>query len=276
MTGMINDITRYYDETSRDYRLIWRTGRHLSMHMGYSDEEAYRHDQAVIRMVDELARRARITRDDIVADLGCGLGGSSIWLAENIGCAVIGVDINPRSIAVARVEAERRGLGGLVTFTQADFSNTRLVSNTVDVAWFLESLCYAPSKRAAVVELARILTPRGRVVIADGFKVADGEELRLWLSGWAVPDLVTVPELKADLESLGFQVRYEDITARVLPSLKMLHDHGRRLYPLGRTLERFGMRTRTQTGNILGAIYAYESVLRGQWRYGIFVAERKA
>ena len=98
-------INRYYDETAGDYRLIWRADKHLSMHMGYSDKDAYKHDEAVVRMIKELACRARITRDDTVADLGCGIGGSSIWLAENTGCRVIGVDINPLSLHVARAEA---------------------------------------------------------------------------------------------------------------------------------------------------------------------------
>jgi ubiquinone/menaquinone biosynthesis C-methylase UbiE len=272
--SMLDDITRYYDETVGDYKLIWRTGKHLSMHMGYSDEDAYKHSQAVVRMIKELAYRARITRDDTVADLGCGIGGSSIWLAENIGCVVIGVDINPRSISAARAEAEKRKLGGLVTFVQGSYSSIPLVSKTVNVAWFLESLCYSPNKRITLQEADRVLTSGGRIVIADGFKVTDGEELALWLEGWAVPELATVQEIESCLESLGFRVSHEDITARVMPSLRTLHSYGRRSYLVGVAMEKVGLRTSIQTGNIIGAIYAYESALKGQWCYGIFAAEK--
>jgi ubiquinone/menaquinone biosynthesis C-methylase UbiE len=243
--------------------------------MGYSDEDAYRHDKAVIRMIRELALRARITRYDAVVDLGCGIGGSAIWLAENIGCMVIGVDINSHSISIAEAEVKKRGLGGLATFFQSDFECLPLASGIMDVAWFLESLCYAPDKYAVLREVARVLAPRGRIVIADGFKVTEGEELDIWLRGWAVPNLATVSQFKFWLKSLGFsKITYEDITARVLPSIERLYRYAKNLYPVGKIMERLTIRTPVETGNILGAINIYKSVIKGQCRYGIFLAEK--
>lgn len=272
--SVLDRITRYYDETSQDYRLIWGTSKHLSMHVGYSDENAYKHDRAVTRMIRELVSRANITPADRVIDLGCGLGGSSIWLAKNIGCPVTGVDINPRSVNTARTQAQKRKVERLVTFILSDYTSVPVKRHTFSVAWFLESLCYAADKQRALKEAGRLLMPGGRLVIADGFKVAEGEELDTWLKGWAVPALATVPEIRSSLETAGFRVRYEDVTARVMSSLKRLHDCSKALYPVGKVLEKLGWRIPIQTGNIRGAIYAYESLCQGQWRYGIFVAEK--
>ena len=67
----MSEVTTYYDGTLRDYKLVWHTGKHLSMHFGYSDEGAYRHDQAVARMIRVMATRTGMARGDLVADLGC-------------------------------------------------------------------------------------------------------------------------------------------------------------------------------------------------------------
>lgn len=53
-----------------------------------------------------------------------------------------------------------------------------------------------------------------------------------------------------------------------------LYDKAVTKYYDERVLEKIGMRTPTQTGNILAAMYSYRSIIKGQWCYGIFTAER--
>lgn len=271
----MNKVTEYYDETRRDYRLIWGTGSHLSMHFGYSDEDAYRHDEAVVRMIQELASRARISSSDLVLDLGCGVGGSSIWLAQNVGCHVLGVDMNPQSLAIARPEAEKQGLSHLVSFTQADYCQLPIDSDTADVAWFLECLCYAPDKYDALREAARVLRKGGRLVVADAFIITGGKELETWLKSWAVPNLPTAFQFKKWLWQLGFiNVTSEDITPNIMASCERLYRYARALYPVGKVMEKVKLRTPTQTENIIGAINFYKSVVKGQFQYLIFTAEK--
>ncbi len=274
----MSKVTRYYDETLRDFKLIWHTGKHLSMHFGYSDEGGpYRHDQAVERMIRELATWAGIARGDLVADLGCGLGGSSLWLAENIRCRVTGIDMNPRSIALAANEAERRGLRHLLTFGEADFRRLPLDSGSIDVAWFLESFCHAPDKYDVLREVHRILKPAGRLVIADGLRIYDGgDELDAWLRGWSIPGLPTAQEIHSWMVSLGFtDINTEDITAQVKSSIRMLHRRATMLYPVGKVLEKLRLRTPVETGNIVAAINIYRSLVKGQWLYHITTARKE-
>lgn len=271
----MSDIIRYFNETMRDYRLIWHTGKHLSMHMGYSDEEAYRHDQAVIRMIQELSTRSGITHKDHVADLGCGVGGSSLWLAENIGCRVTGIDMNPRSLAVAQAEAEKRGLDHQVCFRQADYRRLPFSPGEIDVAWFLESFCYAADKYDVLREVYRVLRPGGRLVIADGLKIMGGDELDKWLSGWAIPGLPWTTEFEGWLQRLGYSnIKIENISERVKDSIYMLHRRSKTLLPVGRIMETFKLRTQVETGNIIAAIKIYESLVKGQWVYHITTANK--
>lgn len=55
-----------------------------------------------------------------VLEVGCGTGTNALWLAAQ-GCEVLGVDIAPRAIAMARSKAESTPTSGAIRFEVADF-----------------------------------------------------------------------------------------------------------------------------------------------------------
>jgi hypothetical protein len=82
-------VVAYYDQTWLDYRLLWLNPRNLSVHFGYTDATTRDHADALLNMNRELADRAAIGPRDRVLDAGCGVGGSSFWLAEERGERVL-------------------------------------------------------------------------------------------------------------------------------------------------------------------------------------------
>ncbi len=74
-------VLRYYNETRWDYKHLWQSDKTLAIHFGYYDEQATTHRKAVERMNGALAAAAAINSSDLVLDAGCGMGGSTIWLA---------------------------------------------------------------------------------------------------------------------------------------------------------------------------------------------------
>src|SRR5436190_13901128 len=93
-------IVAYYDQTWLDYRLLWLNRRTLSVHFGYSDATTRGHADGLLKMNQVLADRAGIQPGARVLDAGCGVGGSSIWLAQARGAKVVG--ITPVASPVAR------------------------------------------------------------------------------------------------------------------------------------------------------------------------------
>ena len=81
----IDHIRKHYDRLSFLYRFFW--GEHL--HHGYWDNNESV-PRAQIQLMERLAERANVPRGARVLDIGCGLGGSSQWLAEQFDCQVIG------------------------------------------------------------------------------------------------------------------------------------------------------------------------------------------
>ncbi len=67
-------------------------------------------------VVDRMLTLAKVTKTDVVIDLGCGDGRIPITAAKVYGARGIGVDIDPQRIAEANANAKREGVAHLVTF----------------------------------------------------------------------------------------------------------------------------------------------------------------
>ncbi len=109
---------------------------------------------------------AELVRDGPVADLGCGTGRVTAFLAE-AGLDVVGVDLSPEMLAVARREHPglRFSVGSLLDLDLPDGGLAGAV------AWY--SIIHTPPSRLPGVcaELFRVLRPGGYLQL--GFHVGD-------------------------------------------------------------------------------------------------------
>jgi cyclopropane fatty-acyl-phospholipid synthase-like methyltransferase len=272
-------IVAYYDETWLDYRFFWLSKRTLSVHFGYSDETTRGHTDSLLNMNRVLADRAGIRQGQRVLDAGCGVGGSSFWLAQQRSAEVVGITPVGSQVAQAWRFAAQRKLTGHIHFEQADYTNTFFPNASFDVVWSLESLCHAQDKAAFYREAARLLRPGGRLVIAEYMRTArpfgtSGERLlHKWLDGWAIPDLDTPDEHLRSLSASGFaDIQIDDVTAHTRPSLQRLHRITCWSYPLAVVGRAVGLRSFVQHGNVLGSLHQYQALERGLWFYGIISA----
>ncbi len=277
------DVIEYYDQCHADYKIVWRSHRNLCIHFGFFDDEHTSHAEALPNMNRMLADRARITSADTVLDAGCGVGGSSIWLAEHRGARVRGVNIQPLHLRIAREEARARGLEHLVRFEEQDYCATGFPAESFDVVWALESVCHCNDKLAFIGEAYRVLRSGGRIVVADFFQLrpdldaSQERRMRLWLDGWALPHLAHIDAFRSGLESAGFTgIESEDITANVMRSSRRLYKASRIVLPLSGTLEALGIRTSRQTANVIASHYQYTTIRDGLWGYGAFTGTKPA
>lgn len=226
-------IVAYYRRTAWQYRVAW-SAEHL--HYGFYDSPRDRHDQALSRMVEALAYVGEIWPGTRVLDAGCGLGGSTIWLAKWRHAHVVGLTLVPEQAAEATRRADLEGLVPERVFVHVrDYHRTGYGPGEFDVVWALESFCYA---RPAdfLREAFRILKPGGWLVIADGFateaaRTDPGKRdlLARWARTWAVPGLLTIDELGAAAGAIGFQPMVTwDVTDRIMPDARLMARRARR------------------------------------------------
>jgi len=274
-------IQEYYEESHIDYQLIWQLPVSHGLHAGYHDADHSSHGAAVENMNRVLAEKADIGPDDRVLDCGCGVGGSSVWVADERGATVQGIDLVPMQLRKARKLARKRGVADRTEFALADFTDTPFEDDSFDVIWGIEAICHAEDKADFIEEAARLLADGGRLVLSDGFRTVENmtpyerESMDKWLDGWAVPNLATAADFRAALADNGFdEIDFEDATEHVMPSSKRLYWVARLGGPLAKLMLKAGIRTPTQEENRVAARFQYETLSAGLWEYGIFVAER--
>lgn len=89
-------------------------------------------------VVDKMIELARVQSSDLVYDLGTGDGRIAIETAKQIGCKVVGYEIDPQLVKLARENVRKNGVDHLVTIEQQDilaldFSDVDVVLMYLDV-----------------------------------------------------------------------------------------------------------------------------------------------
>ena len=130
---------------------------------GYRDLWPYDqlHSRGIVA-TREHAERAHIRPGMYVLDLGCGLGGSSRYLAAECGCRVAAIDLTPNFVEVARILTARCGLADRVAIRQGNALALPFQDGTFDHVWSFAVTMNIADKEGLAHEVARVLKPGGR------------------------------------------------------------------------------------------------------------------
>jgi len=118
-------------------------------------------------VVNAMLEVARVTRNDVVYDLGCGDGRIVIAAAKKYGSRGVGIDIDPQRLAEARANALSAGVADRVEFRQEDLFEADIREATVVTLYLLPSL-----NLRLLPKLERDLRPGTRLV-SHAFDMAD-------------------------------------------------------------------------------------------------------
>ena len=193
---------------------------------GLRAEDLFEFDQdhyGGLAAVEALARRALIEPGSRVLDVGAGLGGPARFLAEQVGCRVVALELNHRRAASAARLTGRVGLSGLVSVVRGDAMALPLATGRFEVCLSQEGLLHVEDKAAVLRECRRVLVPGGRLVFTDWIarpRLADRERARLreWM---AATTLQTVDGYRALLGRASFTtIDAEDVTDEWRPVLR--------------------------------------------------------
>ncbi len=124
-------------------------------------------------VLGEMVRRLRLLPNDLLVDLGCGRGGTGLWLPRALSARLVGLDISAKAVELAteRIPEFFPGLAsgdGRIRFRQGTFEDTGLPDASVDGAVSMDALPFSPDREAALRELRRILKPGARAVFTGG------------------------------------------------------------------------------------------------------------
>jgi len=273
-------IIKYYDSCEIDYKLLWHLNKSYAFHYGYWDEKVKNFDQSLLRFNEIIIEKAKIKKTDRVLDAGCGIGGTSIFIARKIGCKVEGITISQNQVDKAKKLAKKLNMSSLVNFSNQDYTNTKFKSGSFDVVFALESVCYS-DKEKFLRESYRLLKKGGRLVVADGFNSKSkfsGKEKKLvskWSNSWAVDSLETPLFFKTKSREIGFKnIKYKKITDKIMNSSKRLYLASFPGFIVTYICNFLGIRNEFQTKNVTGGYLQYKVLKENLCEYGIFYAEK--
>ncbi|EPE05510.1 methyltransferase domain-containing protein [Ophiostoma piceae UAMH 11346] len=208
MQALKDRIKLHYDLASDYYLSLW--GEHI--HHGYwpTDESKAGESKEVAQanliqlLLDVSGLKDK--KDLRVLDVGCGVGGTSRYLAAHLGATVTGITISTRQVELAtKLAAEhepttdddarapapagatpdKTGIDtpfiavgtGRVRFVELDAEKMGDVfaaeTAKFDVVWISEALSHFPDKALFFRNAAAVLGADGRLVVADWFKGID-------------------------------------------------------------------------------------------------------
>ena len=149
----------------------------------------------------EIANLAQIQSHHNVLDVGCGLGGSARYIADEYGCSVIGIDLTDEYIDVANKLTEFVKLTDKVSFKQASALELPFPSENFDIVWTEHTQMNISNKEKFYSELSRVLKPNGRLVFHDIFGTSDMPHYPTpWAEHESISSLCTQEEAKNAIE----------------------------------------------------------------------------
>jgi tRNA G37 N-methylase Trm5 len=138
-------------------------------------------------VVEAMLQVAKVTKNDVVYDLGTGDGRIPVTAAKKYGARGVGIDIDPQRIKDATENVAKNGVGDRVRIIQGDLFETNISEATVVTLYLLPSL-----NQKLIPKLNKELKPGTRVV-SHAFDMGDWKpEKELDVDGrkvyfWTIP-----------------------------------------------------------------------------------------
>lgn len=232
---LYQQIQQFYDASSGLWEQVW--GEH--MHHGYygpAGKQKKDRRQAQIDLIEELLQWAQVQQTEQVLDVGCGIGGSTLYLAQKYNAAATGITLSPVQAARATERAQATqsfGATQSAQFQVADALNMPFPDGAFDLVWSLESGEHMPDKAKFLQECYRVLKPGGTFVMAtwchrptsEPLTADEQKHLAKIYQVYCLPYVISLPEYLTIAQNLSFKdIRTADWSQEVAPFWEVVID----------------------------------------------------
>ncbi|OGO93571.1 MAG: hypothetical protein A3F10_05985 [Coxiella sp. RIFCSPHIGHO2_12_FULL_42_15] len=155
-------ISDFWNTVSEGWASIW--GPHI--HHGYYDESLLTPLEAQEKLITKLVELLQLDPAQHILDVGCGMGGSSLYLAKKHAAKVMGITLSEKQISIARERARMENVKSVLFKWEDALSMKSITSNSIDIVWSLESCEQFFDKKLFLQQAFRVLKPRGQLMLA--------------------------------------------------------------------------------------------------------------
>lgn len=160
-TFSTRDVKRYYKKTK--YLLYRLAAKSIGyMHIGLSDDGKY-HKDGMLFQLKHIQKLICDTHAKTVLELGSGQGSNLGYLSKRVkDVDFTGLDLYP--------SLDRKNRRENVKIIQGDYHELKEIpSNSVDLVYAIETLCYSTNKSQIFKEVNRVLKKDGLFIIFDAY-----------------------------------------------------------------------------------------------------------
>ena len=271
-----DSIRSHYQIGTLFYRLLW--GPHIHHGLWNGDESPYESPYvAQCQLTDALADLARISDNDKIVDIGCGMGGSAIRLAKMRGCDVTGVTLSPLQKRWASFSSTFNRVGKQTRFLAEDAETVEFNPESFDVVWSVECTEHLFNKPEFFRRAIQWLRPGGRIAICVWFEGEDAlipghrEQCEEVCERFICPSLATRADYAGWMTGHGMRIIHDEVwTDRVTRTWEICKQR----------VERTGVRhlakliDREHVAFIDGFDALLNAYRSGAMQYGAIVAEK--
>lgn len=163
-----------------------------------------------LKLIADAVRIAGLSDTHTLLEVGCGSGVAAVFLSQEYGCNVVGIDSSERMIALAARQAEAEKLAYNVKFLVADAANLPFPDSIFDTIICEAVFSTIVDKERAAKEFRRVLRSGGKLLILD-FVLRKEIKKELQSQVSFLPCLARTRQLEGYIrlfEQVGFQNSY--------------------------------------------------------------------
>ncbi len=218
-------VRRYYECVTATYRQFWGDCYHFAIYSGGDS-----HEEAMMATERLIAAEGAFQKGLRILEVGCGLGGPALNIAEWCDAEITGVDLCEHHVHIASERARARGLAGRLRLAVADGMNLPFADGQFDRVYVFEAGCHTPDKAAFCGECSRVLRPGGEFLGLDWMERDDltaGERERYIepiCRYCSLPNMISPAAMHEYLESAGLEVLLSETATSIeslLPNWKL-------------------------------------------------------
>lgn len=271
-------LKQYYDANTRRFLTWGGSGRSVAIHRGLWDDRVSNAEMAARRIHDHLVGQWDALQKPSplqVLDLGCGVGGTLLHLAQVWPEAQLcGITLSPQQARIAEQLTAERGLQTRCNILCGDFLNTPLPPADCVIA--IESSVHAPRLADFLSKAARALKPGGVLLLVDDFlrqperPLAPSAQrlIQSFRQGWRLGHLATLSEVRTAGQALGLTCLAEIDYSH---NIKLDRPRDRLLRWVAPGLERIGAGRWPLYGNMIGGNALTQAYRRRLMQYTLWV-----